>query len=184
MYRVKDFKNSALAFSEAFKIPDSRITRNHRYNAACTWALANNPDSAFYYLNYIATKMNYTDYGHIKGDPDFKSLYSDKRWQSIIDLVKANKPVVVFENGMASSFGGWDIVVEDISKTNAVFRYNRPRIGESQNDSLPPTTMHIVNNLRKMLLQKGLKSPYLLVSHSLSRNRIDPTSNYDKIKKE
>ncbi|MBE0649899.1 MAG: alpha/beta hydrolase [Bacteroidales bacterium] len=197
LYQVKDFKNSAFAFSAAFKAPDSRITRNHRYNAACSWALANYPDSAFYQLNFIATKMNYTDYGHIKGDPDLKSLYSDKRWQSILELVKANKdiayanidfitinghkvevltsgmqnnkankPVVVFENGMASSYGSWDTVVEEISKTNAVFRYNRPRIGESEDDSLPPTTEHIVNNLRKMLLQKGLKPPYLLVSHS------------------
>ena len=197
LYQVKDFKNSAFAFSAAFKAPDSKITRNHRYNAACSWALANYPDSAFYQLNYVATKMNYTDYGHIKGDPDFKSLYSDKRWESIIVLVKANKdvayskidfltlnghkvevltsgmqnykankPVVVFENGMASSFGSWDTVVEEISRTNAVFRYNRPRIGESENDSLPPTTEHIVNNLRKMLLQLGLKPPYMLVSHS------------------
>ncbi len=197
LYNAKDFKKSAFAFSAAFKLTDSKITKNQRYNAACSWALADYPDSAFYHLNYVATKMNYTEYGHIKGDPDFKSLYSDKRWQSIIDLVKANKdlayssidfvtinrfkvevltsgmqnnkadkPAVVFENGMASSFGSWDKVVDEISKTNAVFRYNRPRIGESENDSLPPTTTHIVNNLRKMLLQKGLKPPYLLVSHS------------------
>lgn len=197
LYQVKDFKNSALAFSAAFKAPDSEITRNHRYNAACSWALANCPDSAFYQLNYVATKMNYTDYGHIKGDPDLKSLYSDKRWESFTVLVKANKdiayskidfltpngykvevltsgmqnnkadkPVVVFENGMASSFGSWDTVVAEISRTNAVFRYNRPRIGESENDSLPPTTEHIVSNLRKMLVQLGLKPPYMLVSHS------------------
>ncbi|MCE5347264.1 MAG: alpha/beta hydrolase [Bacteroidales bacterium] len=197
LYQVKDFKNSAFAFSDAFKAPDSKITINNRYNAACSWALANFPDSAFYHLNYIANRMNYKDYAHIKGDPDFKSLYSDKRWQSIIELVKANKdkaysnidfvtingckvevltsgmqnnkankPVVVFENGMASSFGSWDTVVGEISKTNVVFRYNRPRIGESENDSLPPTTEHIVDNLREMLLQKGLKPPYLLVSHS------------------
>ncbi len=197
LYQVKEFEKSAFAFSEAFKAPDSRITRSHRYNAACSWALANNPDSAFSYLNYVATRMNYTDWGHIKGDPDLKSLHGDKRWQSFVDLVKANKdiayanidfikvngfkvevlssgmqhnkankPVVVFENGMASSFGSWDIVSEEISKTNAVLRYNRPRIGESENDSLPPTTAHIVDILRKMLMQKGLKPPYLLVSHS------------------
>jgi pimeloyl-ACP methyl ester carboxylesterase len=76
------------------------------------------------------------------------------------------KPAVVFENGMASGFGSWETVAAEISKTNAVFRYNRPRIGESENDSLPPTTEHIVSNLRKMLLQKGLRPPYLLVSHS------------------
>lgn len=197
LYQVKDFKNSAFTFSDAFKAPDSKVTRNHRYNAACSWALANYPDSAFYHLNYIAAKMNYTDYGHIKGDPDFKSLHANKRWQPLIDLVKANKdlayskidfitvnghkvetltsgsqniksdkPAVVFENGMAGSFGSWDTVAAEISKTNVVFRYNRPRIGESEDDSLPPTTGHIVDNLRKMLLQKGLKPPYMLVSHS------------------
>jgi len=197
LYNVKDFKNSAFAFSRAFKANGWNATSKEHYNAACSWALAHYPDSAFYHLNHIVTKMNYTDYAHIKGDPDFKSLYSDKRWLSIIKLVKANKdmaysnidfitvngfkvevltsglqnneankPVVVFENGMASSFGSWDMVAEEISKTNAVFRYNRPRIGESENDSLPPTTAHIVSNLRIMLLQKGLKPPYLLVSHS------------------
>jgi len=197
LYNAKDFKNSAFTFSKAFKANSWKASSKEHYNAACSWALAGYPDSAFYHLNYIATKMNYTDYGHIKADPDLKSLYSDKRWQSFTELVKANKdkaysnidfitlngykvevltsgmqnnkankPVVVFENGMASTFGSWDMVVEEISKTNAVFRYNRPRIGESENDSLPPTMEHIVNNLRKMLLQKGLKPPYLLVSHS------------------
>ena len=76
------------------------------------------------------------------------------------------KPVIVIENGMASTFGSWDAVVSEFSKTNTVFRYNRPRIGESEDDSIPPTPTHIVNNLRKMLLQKGLEPPYLLVSHS------------------
>ncbi|MCB2201148.1 alpha/beta hydrolase [bacterium] len=197
LYQVEDYKNSAFAFSKAFKANDWNATSNEHYNAACSWALAKVPDSAFYHLNYVATNMNYTNYGHIKGDPDLKSLHGDKRWQALIELVKANKdiayanidfitingfkvevltsgmennqadkPVVVFENGMASSFGSWETVAAEISKTNAVFRYNRPRIGESENDSLPPTTEHIVNNLRKMLLQKGLKPPYLLVSHS------------------
>jgi pimeloyl-ACP methyl ester carboxylesterase len=197
LYNAKDFKNSAFTFSRAFQANGWNATSKEHYNAACSWALADYPDSAFYHLNYISTKLNYTDYGHIKGDPDFKSLYIDSRWQSILELVKrnkdiayssidfitvngfkveiltsgmqnavVNKPAVVFENGMASSFGSWDTVVEEISKTNAVFRYNRPRIGESENDSLPPTTEHIVSNLRKMLLIKGLKPPYLLVSHS------------------
>lgn len=76
------------------------------------------------------------------------------------------KPVIVFENGMASKYGNWETVINEVSKTSAIFSYNRPRIGESENDSLPPTTEHIVSNLRKMLSEKGLKPPYLLVSHS------------------
>lgn len=197
LYRAKDFNNSALTYSNAFKATDWKGMLNDRYNAACSWALANNADSAFSNLNYITNSLNYSNYEHIKGDPDLKMLHIDNRWKQLLAAVKANKdeayanidfitlngfkvevltsgmannqadkPVVVFENGMASGFGSWETVAEEISKTNAVFRYNRPRIGESENDSLPPTTTHIVNNLRKMLLQKGLKPPYLLVSHS------------------
>jgi pimeloyl-ACP methyl ester carboxylesterase len=197
LYRAKDFNNSALTYSNAFKATDWKGNLNDRYNAACSWALANNSDSAFSNLNYITNSLNYSNYEHIKGDPDLKILHIDNRWKQLLAAVKANKdeayanidfitlngfnvevltsgmannqevkPVVVFENGMASGFGSWETVAAEISKTNAVFRYNRPRIGESENDSLPPSTTHIVNNLRKMLLQKGLKPPYLLVSHS------------------
>ncbi len=197
LYQVKDYKNSALAFSDAFNAPDAKITMNHRYNAACSYALANNADSAFFNLKYIATQMNYIKYGHIKTDPDLKSLYSDRRWEPLIGIVKenkdkayagldfvtlngykvevytagmennqSNKPVIVFENGMADSYDRWKVIIDEVSKTNTVFAYNRPRIGESEDDNLPPTTEYIVNNLRKFLLKKGLKPPYLLVSHS------------------
>ena len=197
LYRVKEFEKSAFAFSEAFKAPDGKITMNHRYNAACSYALANNADSAFFYLNHLTLSMNYTNYGHIKSDPDLKSLYTDSRWEPLIEIVKANKdkafasldfitlngnkvevyttgmknnqnnkPVIVFENGMADTYDRWKAIIDEVSKTNAVFAYNRPRIGESEDDNLPPTTDHIINNLREMLLEKGLKPPYLLVSHS------------------
>lgn len=197
LYQAKDYKNSALAFSNAFKVCDSEIPMNHRYNAACSYALANNADSAFASLNHIVTFMNYSRYTHIKSDPDLKYLYTDRRWKPLIESVKinrekeyaelefitingfkvevyitgmqnnqTNKPVIVFENGMASTYDRWKTIIDDVSKTNTVFAYNRPRIGESEDDDLPPTTEHIVNNLRKMLLEKGLKPPYLLVSHS------------------
>jgi pimeloyl-ACP methyl ester carboxylesterase len=88
------------------------------------------------------------------------------------------KPVIVFENGMATKLDMWKPIIEEVSKTSSVFSYNRPRIGESENDSLPPTTKHIVNNLRKMLLEKGLKPPYLLVSHSFGGAYIRSYASY------
>ena len=91
LYQVKDFERSAFAFSDAFKAPDSRITMNHHYNAACSWALANYPDSAFYNLFYITTSMNYTNIGHITADPDLISLYTDSRWEPLLEAVQANK---------------------------------------------------------------------------------------------
>jgi pimeloyl-ACP methyl ester carboxylesterase len=72
----------------------------------------------------------------------------------------------------------WKTIIEEVSKTSAVFSYNRPRIGESENDSLPPTTKHIVDNLRKMLLEKGLKPPYLLVGHSFGGAYIRSYASY------
>jgi pimeloyl-ACP methyl ester carboxylesterase len=91
LYQVKAFKQSAFAFSEAFNAPDSRITITHRYNAACSWALANYPDSAFYHLEYIATFMNYTNYGNAKADPDLISLHADKRWGPFLEKVLVNR---------------------------------------------------------------------------------------------
>lgn len=89
-----------------------------------------------------------------------------------------NKPVIVFENGMASKYGNWENVITEISKTSTIFSYNRPRIGESENDSIPPTPKHIVENLRQMLKEKDLKPPYLLVSHSFGGAYIRSYASY------
>ncbi len=91
---------------------------------------------------------------------------------------RKGKPVIVFENGMASKYGNWETVIPEVSKTSTIFSYNRPRIGESENDSIPPTTKHIVENLRMMLLEKGLKPPYLLVSHSFGGAYIRSFASY------
>ncbi len=64
---------------------------NDRYNAACSWALANQPDSAFVQLFKIAEKGNYTNYGHITTDTDLNTLHNDERWNRVIEIVKSNK---------------------------------------------------------------------------------------------
>ena len=197
LYTVKDFKNSANAFSDAFRIKGCKPTSNERYNAACSWALAACPDSAFYHLNYLATLMNYTSSGHLKADPDLKSLTGDNRWNPLLEAVQANKkktypgldlipvngfkveavtyglqsnqkekPVIVFENGRGTEFDYWLPIINEVSKENASFAYNRPRIGNSDDDNQIPTIDHIAEVLRQALLSKGLNPPYLLVGHS------------------
>lgn len=91
LYKAKDFKNSAFTYSEAFKANGWKSTSNNRYNAACSWALANVADSAFYNLNRIARMMNYKNYGHITTDTDLASLHSDARWNPLLVTIKANK---------------------------------------------------------------------------------------------
>jgi hypothetical protein len=91
LYKLKDFKNSALNYSSAFKANGWKGFATDRYNAACSWALSGNADSAFFHLNRIATKANYSDYGHITADSDLDGLHSDKKWIPLIELVKKNK---------------------------------------------------------------------------------------------
>lgn len=90
---IKDYKNSAAKYSEAFKANRGRGTEMDRYNAACAYALFNVPDSAFYQLNYIVTKAKYGYYDHISVDVDLISLHKDKRWQPLLQKVKQNKDI-------------------------------------------------------------------------------------------
>ena len=91
LYNAKDFRNSANKYSEAFKANVWKGSPNDRYNAACSWALAAVPDSAFFQLDIIATKSNYANYGHIATDPDLNSLHNDKRWKPLLEKIKQNK---------------------------------------------------------------------------------------------
>ena len=91
LYNAGGFLNSANKYSDAFKANNWEGTSNDRYNAACSWALAAVPDSAFFQLDKIIVIMNYTDYGHIATDPDLNSLHTDKRWIPLLEIIKLNK---------------------------------------------------------------------------------------------
>ncbi len=91
LYKAKDYPKSAFTYSEAFKANGWKASSNDRYNAACSWALANYPDSAFFNLYRIANFMNYTNYGHITVDKDLISLHQDARWNTLLEIIKQNK---------------------------------------------------------------------------------------------
>jgi hypothetical protein len=91
LYYKKDYINSAKAFSLAFALNDGKGTETDRYNAACSWALAGNPDSAFHYLFLATEKNHYYDYNHIIIDEDLASIHSDNRWNTLLKKIKENK---------------------------------------------------------------------------------------------
>jgi hypothetical protein len=91
LYNAKDYLKAAQAYSEAFKTNGWKGLATDRYNAACSWALARIPDSAFFQLTRIAIKSNYSDYKHITTDGNLNSLHRDKRWNLLLDLIKQNK---------------------------------------------------------------------------------------------
>jgi len=92
LYNSKNYSASAQKYSDAFWSNDGKAVPSHRYNAACSWALANVKDSAFYHLFRLAESISkYNNYQHISTDADLKSLYTDSRWEELLIIVKRNK---------------------------------------------------------------------------------------------
>lgn len=140
LYNIKDYKASAFTYSEAFKMNGWTGTTNDRYNAACSWSLANYPDSAFSNLQIIVTKANYYNYDHIITDPDLKNLHSDKRWLPLIAGVKQNqekaeaklnKPLVAELKQVLKDDQGPRLKIDSVSKK---YGYNSVEMNHLWND--------------------------------------------------
>jgi hypothetical protein len=91
LYNTKDFKKSGETYEEAFVALGNKGNTSDRYNAACSWALANETDAAFVQLFKIAENGDYSNYSHITTDSDLDTLHLDTRWQQVLEIVKANK---------------------------------------------------------------------------------------------
>jgi pimeloyl-ACP methyl ester carboxylesterase len=77
------------------------------------------------------------------------------------------RPVVVFENGLASKKEVWADVQSEVAKTHTVFGYDRPGQGASGTSHDPRIGSRIVEDLRVLLKSQHLEPPFVLVGHSL-----------------
>lgn len=91
LYNENSYKASALDFDSAFISAKGLGVRRDFYHAAGSWALANNVDNAFAYLNKVTLIYKYSELSDIEASTDFKALYQDKRWPQIIKQVSDNK---------------------------------------------------------------------------------------------
>ena len=91
LYIKKEYKESAKTYSIGFLENGDLGELDHRYKAACSWALSNEPDSAFYQLFRIATRGKYAEYEKIINDPDLLSLHQTVKWDSLTKIISDNK---------------------------------------------------------------------------------------------
>lgn len=82
-------------------------------------------------------------------------------------LTQNNTIPVVFENGLSARMEWWQKVLPDLSREVTTFTYNRPGYGNSDPATTRRDGLHIVDELRALLKEKGLNPPYILVGHSL-----------------
>lgn len=90
LHEEKDFLKSAQIYSKALEGMNEKGLTSDRFNAACSWASAKKPDSAFIQLFIIAQKGNFKDLMITSTNADLKSLHMDKRWHKVLDIVAAN----------------------------------------------------------------------------------------------
>ncbi|MEW5838186.1 MAG: alpha/beta hydrolase [Pseudomonadota bacterium] len=93
------------------------------------------------------------------------SMVDDKAVEYV--LTGGGSPTVVFENGLDGRLEWWAQVLPEISKETQVFAYNRPGTGNSAETSTPRDGDTVIQELRKLLREKGIAPPYVLVGHSL-----------------
>jgi len=102
-----------------------------------------------------------------RANPVFKKYINKEKIENqVIKYVQIDnkEPTVVFDNGLGMSMKYWDEVFLEIGKTNTVFAYNRKDDKILKNRSMSTDKVEL---LRKLLLKRGLKPPYVLVGHSL-----------------
>lgn len=89
-FEKKEYKRSAIFYANAFKLNSGKAYLEDRYNAALSWTLAGNKDSAFIQLFKVVSLYDYMNYNEITKEEIFFPLHSDKRWTEITNIVKQN----------------------------------------------------------------------------------------------
>lgn len=86
-----------------------------------------------------------------------------------VEYVQAGEgyPVVVFENGLGGTMDWWAKVLPEIAAESTTFAYNRPGYGRSDLANTPRDGGRIVEELRSLLKNRGMRPPYVLVGHSM-----------------
>lgn len=90
-YQMGEYLKSGLSYDSLFNSYAGRGTKSDKYNAACSWALAENKNKAFFYLEKVAKEDKWDRLSHLMTDTDLRSLRSDSRWEGLIATVSNNK---------------------------------------------------------------------------------------------
>lgn len=90
LYKVKDYKASALLYDQAFEANGTTGSADDHYSAACSWARAGHHEKAITHLE-VAVVLKWSGVVHMQKDSDLESIRSDKRWAQIVAEAQKNK---------------------------------------------------------------------------------------------
>lgn len=79
---------------------------------------------------------------------------------------QSNKPTVVFDAGLGGNVFEWISIQEQIAPYAHTVSYDRAGLGWSEESLQPRICSYMVEELRTLLRNAGIKPPYILVGHS------------------
>lgn len=82
-------------------------------------------------------------------------------------LVQRGAPSVIFESGLGGTIEWWGKVFPGVSSQHTAFAYSRAGLGNSAAVEGVRDGETVVEELRRVLKEKGVAPPYVLVGHSL-----------------
>jgi hypothetical protein len=91
LYEIKNYKYAALLYSKAFATLRGMGRVKDRFSAACSWALADYPDSAFYQLEKIASKGFYCEHEKLTKENALNSIHDNPRWKPVLEKMQHNQ---------------------------------------------------------------------------------------------
>ncbi|WP_066832818.1 TPR end-of-group domain-containing protein [Rufibacter ruber] len=127
LYSQKAYAQAGPLYVQAAEATTNKSQKKSSYyNAACCYAMAQDIESAFTYLN-LAVKNGWRDKDHLSTDADLKALHADKRWKSLVNAVKP----AYSENATSSKiitadlenfFKAFELAKKDTTKAPEVFQ--------------------------------------------------------------
>ena len=95
LYESGNFRSSGELYSRAFEAEAGVDSLEHHYEAARSWALAEEKDLAFAELEGISGENGYSNLAEISSDRDLGNLRTDKRWMTVLNRVSNNRKEVL-----------------------------------------------------------------------------------------
>ncbi len=91
----------------------------------------------------------------------------------------SGRPVVVIDTAFGDTYLNWSSIIREISQSTRVCTYDRAGYGQSEPGPLPRNSQREAEELHTLLQNAGIRSPFLLVGHSLGGLNLQIfTANY------
>lgn len=94
LFKEGKYQQAAKTYTEGFSTLNGKAYPEDRLNAAKSYALSSNLDSAFYHLKYLITINKYDSAKKVILNPIFTTIHNDERWNELICIAEQREEML------------------------------------------------------------------------------------------